>query len=193
MEARAGARGARSGRLPEDLGLAGHPRQRAHRAALGLLPRCGGRRSRWPARWSAALPDAGHLEVVEGGAGRARVHRLQPERARPHGRVGLLRAQQPRGARLVPADVGRGARRRAGRPHAGDGARARTERGDVGAAIDDTTYSLESLLDLAARRGRRARRRALAAPLRQAARRAQPRAAESGPAGPGGHRQRGGA
>ncbi len=43
-----------AGRLAQDLGLAGHPRQRPHRARAGRSPRCAARRWRWPATWSAA-------------------------------------------------------------------------------------------------------------------------------------------
>ena len=47
-------RRARAARLPEDVGLAGHPRQRAHRAALGLPDGARAPRSRSRARSSAA-------------------------------------------------------------------------------------------------------------------------------------------
>ena len=40
------------------------------------------------------LPEEGDDRVVEGGARQARLHRLQPERARPHGRVGVLGARE---------------------------------------------------------------------------------------------------
>ena len=43
---------------------------------------------------------------------RAPVRRLQPERARPHDRGGVLRARRPRRARLGADPVGRGRRRR---------------------------------------------------------------------------------
>ena len=52
----AGARRARPRRLAEDLGLARHPRQRAHRSRAGRSPRCGAPRWRSPARSSAARP-----------------------------------------------------------------------------------------------------------------------------------------
>ena len=53
--------------LPEDVGLPRHPRERAHRAALGL-PRDAPRRARAGARGRAAHAGARDLEVVEGGA-----------------------------------------------------------------------------------------------------------------------------
>ena len=50
------ARRARAARLPEDVGLQGHPRQRPDRAASGTSSRCAARRSRWRARSSGARP-----------------------------------------------------------------------------------------------------------------------------------------
>ena len=61
--------------------------------------------------------------LVEGGA-RGRVHRLQPERPRPHRRLGLLGARGPRRARVLSAGVGGGPRRRARRPAHRDRPRA---------------------------------------------------------------------
>ena len=46
----------RPGRLAQDVGLARHPHQRAHRAALDLRPRCAARRWRSRARSSGARP-----------------------------------------------------------------------------------------------------------------------------------------
>ena len=60
--------------------------------------------------------------VVEGGARRARLHRLQPERARPDDRVGVLGARASRRDGLDARDVGRAARRRDGGLHDRDGA-----------------------------------------------------------------------
>ena len=54
-------------------------------------------------------PDAGDDVVVEGGARRADLHRLQPERPRPHLRVGVLGAQDPDRDGVDAADVGRAA------------------------------------------------------------------------------------
>ena len=51
------ARGPRARRLAEDVGLARHPRLRAHRAALDVPGGARARRSRWRARWSGARPD----------------------------------------------------------------------------------------------------------------------------------------
>ena len=53
-----GARRARPARLAQDVGLARHPRQRAHRAALDASTRCAARRWRWRARWSGARPSS---------------------------------------------------------------------------------------------------------------------------------------
>ena len=54
------------------------------------------------------MPGRGDDEVVEGGARRARVHRLQPERARPDDRLGLQRASQAGRDGVRAAGVGRG-------------------------------------------------------------------------------------
>ena len=97
----------RPARLPEDVGLEGHPHQRADRAAVGV-PRGAARRARAGARGRAPRARARDQQVVEGGAPR-RLRRLQPERARPHGRLGLLGAADAGRARLVCARVGRGA------------------------------------------------------------------------------------
>ena len=121
-------RRARPARLPEDLRLQGHPRQRADRAALGL-PRRPPRRAGARARGRAAHA-AGHEQVVEGGAPR-RLRRLQPERARPHCGVLLLRPPDARRAGLVRAALGRGAGRRAGRPAPRHGARAPAARSAI--------------------------------------------------------------
>ena len=101
-------------------------RRRAGRAGIHVnvrieprwtSPRCAARRSRSRARSSGGCPAARHDEVVEGGAPR-RVRRLQPERARPHGRLRRTRcARCP--TRACPARcVGRGGRRRARGPDA---------------------------------------------------------------------------
>ena len=80
-----GARGAGgprrrgSRRLPEDLGLARHPRQRADPASLDLqrgAPGGGGARPRGGAEGAGHR----HLGLVEGGARQPGLHRLQPER-----------------------------------------------------------------------------------------------------------------
>ena len=86
-------------------------------------PRRAPRGARAGARGRAARARPRDEQVVEGGAPR-RVRRLQPERARPHGRVLLLRPPDAGRARVVRAELGRGARRRAGRPAARHGARA---------------------------------------------------------------------
>ena len=98
------ARRARAARLPEDVRVQGHPRERPHRAALGL-PRGAPRRARAGARGRAPRARPGDEQVVEGGAPR-RVRRLQPERARPHGRLLLLRPPDARRARVVRAAAG---------------------------------------------------------------------------------------
>ena len=116
------ARRLRPRRLAEDLGLARHARQRAHRAALDLR-RGAPRRARAGARGRAARAGARDEQVVEGRAPR-RVPRLQPEREGPHGRQRVLGAADARRARVGAADLGRDRRLRARRLHAGDDAGA---------------------------------------------------------------------
>ena len=111
---------------PEDLGLARHPRQRPDRAALGLHRGPPGGAGARP-RGRAPGAEERDQQVVEGGAPR-RLRRLQPERARPDDRLGLLGAARPRRAGLLPARVGRGPRRRARRAAARHRARARRRR-----------------------------------------------------------------
>ena len=68
-------------------------------------------------------PEGGDDVVVEGGARKADLHRLQPERPRPDVRVGVFGAQDPDRHGVDTADVGRAARRRPRRLHHRDGAR----------------------------------------------------------------------
>ena len=98
------------------------------------------------------MPDARDLEVVEGGAGRPRLHRLQPERPRPHRRVGVLgarrtpraacpaRSRGPRSWTRIPATSRSRPCRRGTRRSATRRRRSTT-----------CAFSLQPLLDLAAR------------------------------------------
>ena len=121
-DARGRARGAgdarrlRTGRLAQDLGLARHPRQRAHRAALDLRSGAA-RRAGAGARGRAARARHRHQQVVEGGAP-GRLHRLQPEREGPHRRRRLLGAAEARRASVGAARLERDRRLRPGRLHA---------------------------------------------------------------------------
>ena len=171
---------ARPARLPEDERLQGHPRQRAHRARVGLH-RGPPRRARAGPRGRAPRARPGDQQVVEGGAPR-RVRRLQPERARPHRRLGLLGPPDADARVSCALDWDEVARRRARRlPHR-HRARAAADLGDPAADIDLEPGSLDAAArPRPPRRGGRARRRALAAALPQAARRAQARAAEPRP------------
>ena len=145
-----GARGGRPRRLAEDLGLAGHPHQRPHRAPLDATRRSAGRPSPWPAT-SSGGPRRWPRRVVEGGAPRG-VPRLQPERQGPDGRLGLLGPPDARRARLDAAALGRGRRRAAPRTSRSRRCRRSSrERGDAGAGIDAAVGSLEALLELSAR------------------------------------------
>ena len=106
-----GARRDRLRRLAEDERQPRRPRLLPDRAELGV-PRRAPLRARVRARDRAARAGARHDGVVEGGARRARVRRLQPERARPHDPLGVLGAR-PAGCDGVGAGaLGRAARRR---------------------------------------------------------------------------------
>ena len=103
------ARGARHRRVPEDLGQPRHPHLRPDRAALGVH-RPAARRDRLRPR--ARPPRRGRDDgLVEGGARRADLRRLQPEQPRPHHRLGLLPAPDPRRPGLHADDLGRARRR----------------------------------------------------------------------------------
>ncbi len=114
---------ARLHRLPEDLGRPRRPHLRPDRAALDVHGRAP-RRDRLRARARAAPAGPGDDQVVEGGARRAHLRRLQPERARSHHRLGLQRAAEGRRAGLGTADMGRARRGRARGLHGRDDAGA---------------------------------------------------------------------
>ena len=114
--AQAAARRTRTGRLPEDVRWARRARLPAHQDRLGLR-RGAPRGYRAGARGRAAGAGCGDDVVVEGGARKADLHRLQPERPRPDVRVGVLGAQDPDRDGVDAADVGRTARRRSRRLH----------------------------------------------------------------------------
>ena len=92
------ARGPRLARLPEDLAATAACTSTCGSSRAGPSPTCGTPPSRSAASWSAGRP-AGHHQLVEGGARRADLRRLQPERPRPHDRLGLQPAAAARRAR----------------------------------------------------------------------------------------------
>ncbi len=110
---RQGAEGAagraRARRLPEDDRQPRPARLRPAATPLGLL-RGALRGGRGGARARAAPPRHHHRGVVEGGAGRADLHRLQPERS-SQDRVRRLVGARPRGRPGLDADQLGGARR----------------------------------------------------------------------------------
>ena len=106
-----GAGGDRLHRLAEDVRQPRHPRRLPDRAEVGVPGRAA-RRARVRARDRAARAGARDDRVVEGGAGREGLHRLQPERARPDDRLGLLGARAARRGRLGARHLGRAAGRR---------------------------------------------------------------------------------
>ena len=96
--------------LSEDVGRAWRPHLRPDRAALDVHrrpPR--GDRVRTRARTAPA--GRGDDEVVEGGARQAGVRRLQPERPRPHDRLGLQRPAEAGRDGVGAARLGRARRR----------------------------------------------------------------------------------
>ena len=96
---------ARLRRLPEDVGRPRHPHLRPHRAALDVH-RHAPRRDRLRARARAPAARRGDDEVVEGGARRAHLRRLQPERPRPDDRVGLQHPPEAGRARVGAVRTG---------------------------------------------------------------------------------------
>ena len=126
-EARGAPRRPRLRGLPEDLRRPGRAHLRADRAALDVHRRAP-RGDRLRARARAADARRGHHEVVEGRARRARLRRLQPERPRPHDRLGLQRPAEAGRAGLRSADLGRAHRGGARGLHGRDDARAASPR-----------------------------------------------------------------
>ena len=176
-EARAAARRARLRRLPQDLGRPGRPRLRPHRAALDLHGRAP-RGDRLRARARAAPAGPGDHQLVEGGARRAHLRRLQPERARPHDRLGLQRPAEAGRAGVRAADLGGAPGRRARGLHRRDHARplrrgGRPPRGDR----RRRPLAAAAAGHVRARRGRGSRRHAVPARLSEDAGRAQARTA----------------
>ena len=133
---------------PEDLRRPGCARVPADQDRLGLHRGAPGRYRAGP-RGRTARTGRGHHVVVEGGARRAVVHRLQPERPRPHLRVGVLGAQDPDRDGVDAADVGRAARRRPRRLHHRHRAGLRCAGADdPWADIDADAQSIEPLLEM---------------------------------------------
>ena len=90
--AQAAARRARPGRLPQDVRRPWRAHFSADQAGLGFR-RGAPRGYRAGARGGAARTRRGDDVVVERGTRQADLHRLQPERPRPHLRVGVFGAQ----------------------------------------------------------------------------------------------------
>ena len=98
-------------------GCVGYPKTSGNRGVhiyVRIEPRLGVHRR--PARRDRLRPRAGparrrrHHRLVEGGARRADLRRLQPELPRPHDRLGLLPAPDPGRPGLHAADLGRARR-----------------------------------------------------------------------------------
>ena len=134
-------------RLPQDLGRARHPHLRADRAEVDLHRRAPlGDRVR--ARARAPHAGRGDHQVVEGGARREGVHRLQPERPRPHDRLAVQHPREAGRARVRAAAVGRGARRGARGLHGRDDAGPLRRRGRPLRRDRRRGHSLQPLLDM---------------------------------------------
>ena len=117
------ARRDRVHRVAEDERQPRRPRLLPHRAELGV-PRRPPVRARVRARDRAARPRPRDHRVVEGGARREGLRRLQPERARPDDPLRLLRPRAPGRDRLRAGRLGRAPRRRDGGLHDRDDAGA---------------------------------------------------------------------
>ena len=148
------ARRSRADRLAEDLGLARHPRQRAHRAAVDVRPRCGARRWRWRAKWSGARrrsrpASGGRRSATASSSTTTRTPRTAPSRPRTRcGPTPDARVSAPLTWDEIdecdPADF-----------TLADDARAVRRGSAIGMpAIDDHAGSLEALLELSARHER---------------------------------------
>ena len=137
--------------LAEDLRRARRAHLRADPAAVDLpggAPR--GHRVRPRAGTPAARPRDD--VVVEGGARREDLHRLQPDGPGPHDRLGVLDPAQAARPGLGAARLGRAARRHAVRLRRPDHARrASAEVGDKHAGLADHAFGIEPLLELAER------------------------------------------
>ena len=132
------ARGARPGRVPQDLGQPGHPHLRPDRAALGVH-RPAARRDR--VRPRARPPRRGRDHgLVEGGARRADLRGLQPEQPRPHHRLGVLPAPGAGRPGVHSDDLGRAGGRHRPAEYNLFTVPDRLADGDPWASIDDTAY-----------------------------------------------------
>ena len=166
---------------PKTSGSRGHPHQRPDRAALDVRRGPPGGARAGPRRRGAGAVDRDE-QVVEGGAPR-RLPRLQPERQGPDGRLGVLGPAAARRPGLDAAPLGRG--RRTSSPEdftiatvPGDRRRARRRR-----RRDRRGRRVARRAARAERppRGRGRGRRAVAAELREAGRRAAAGPAVAGP------------
>ena len=130
-------------------------------------------------------PDLITAELVEGGARRAGLRRLQPERSAQDRLRRVVRPAAGRGPGLDAADLGRGRHRRPGGADDPHGARpASRERGDPWAAIGRRAAVARAAAGHGGSGpGRRAARRPVAARVPQAARRAAAGRAEPGQEG----------
>ena len=134
--------------LAEDLGLARHARQRAHRAALDASSEVRRAALALAREVERRAPAPRDQPVVEGGAPR-RLPRLQPERQGPHRRERLLGPADAGRARLGARSRGRSSTRAAPEDFTLRTMPARfAELGDRHAGIDGAPGSLDALLEL---------------------------------------------
>ena len=168
------ARRARPARLAEDLGLARHPRQRAHRAALDASTRCAARRWRSRARSSGARPELATSKWWK--EERHGVFLDYNQNAKDRTVASAWSVRPTPDARVsMPLDVGRGRRLRSGGVHAASPRRRASPSAATPRPASTTRPgSLDALLELsAAQEAAGPRRRAVAAAL-HASRRGEP-------------------
>ena len=169
---------ARPARLSEDVGLQGHPHQRADRAASGRISRCAGPRWRSRARSSAARPtwrraSGGRRSATACSSTTTRTRAIAPWRP-----AYSVRPTPDARVSTRPA-LGRGAQRRARRPaHRHGAGPAEVHRRSGGGHGPRARLAGPAARPRPPRRGGRARRRAVAAALPEDEGRAQAGAAE---------------
>ena len=156
LEVKSVLEGNRARRLAEDLRFARGPRVRADRAPLGLPGGAAGGPGDGAGGGAARCPTS---PPASGGrrSGAPGVPRLQPERARPDHRLGLLGAGQPRGEGVVSRHLGGAGDGRARRPDHRHGAGPLREARRRRRGIDDRALLARASAGArGARRGRRA-------------------------------------
>ena len=174
-------RRARHRRLSQDDGKPGPPRLRPARTSLGQLRGACRRGGAGPGA-RAPVPRPDHGQLVEGGARRAHLRRLQSECAPQDGLRSLVRPAAGRWSGVDPVGLGRGRHGRPGGAHHPDRPRARpAARRPLGGDRRPAPVAPTPVGHGGQGPVRRAARRAVAARVSQAARRAASGGARAGP------------